>query len=208
MKLKKILLEIYENKTSHHYLCLKSEIISKKEDDFFTIDGKKYQKTQAEALASGRLKSNLPAFMTNTNWHRPYKIDKEIKKASELAKKEKIKENQRRKRIESFALSLNDIEKEKMRELLKINYRLFENNVCTRCNYSWIPRKNITKNCPKCKSPYWNREKTRFFKRKLDKKNSNDINQTEVNLNEMKGIENGNTNTQTINKISESNQPI
>lgn len=27
---------------------------------------------------------------------------------------------------------------------------------CERCGHIWIPRKNIIKVCPKCKSPYFN----------------------------------------------------
>ncbi len=31
---------------------------------------------------------------------------------------------------------------------------------CKRCNHRWIPRKErIPKTCPKCKSPYWSRNK-------------------------------------------------
>ena len=43
---------------------------------------------------------------------------------------------------------------------------------CLRCNHSWIPRdeKYLTGKrkptiCPKCKSPYWNIKKTKFFVR-------------------------------------------
>jgi len=38
---------------------------------------------------------------------------------------------------------------------------------CLRCKHSWIPRTdNIPKICPKCRSPYWDREFVR--KRKQD----------------------------------------
>lgn len=31
---------------------------------------------------------------------------------------------------------------------------------CSRCNHSWIPRKEQKPiACPKCKSPYWDRER-------------------------------------------------
>ena len=30
---------------------------------------------------------------------------------------------------------------------------------CKRCGYKWIPRKVEIRICPKCKSPYWDREK-------------------------------------------------
>ena len=36
-------------------------------------------------------------------------------------------------------------------KLLKLN--------CKRCGHSWIPRITEITVCPKCKSPYWNREK-------------------------------------------------
>ena len=32
--------------------------------------------------------------------------------------------------------------------------------ICKRCGHSWIPRKNKVIICPKCKSPYWDRERT------------------------------------------------
>lgn len=33
-------------------------------------------------------------------------------------------------------------------------------NICTRCNHSWTQRTfDIPTVCPKCKSPYWNKEK-------------------------------------------------
>jgi len=30
---------------------------------------------------------------------------------------------------------------------------------CKRCGYSWIPRKDEVRLCPRCRSPYWDREK-------------------------------------------------
>jgi predicted Zn-ribbon and HTH transcriptional regulator len=41
---------------------------------------------------------------------------------------------------------------------------------CYRCKHAWVPRDigEIPEICPKCKSPYWKKEKTRFTK--LDKK--------------------------------------
>jgi len=30
---------------------------------------------------------------------------------------------------------------------------------CKRCGYIWIPRTDNPVVCPKCKNPYWNREK-------------------------------------------------
>lgn len=37
--------------------------------------------------------------------------------------------------------------------------------VCTRCGHKWRPRtplsKRIPKVCPSCKSPYWDRERTK-----------------------------------------------
>lgn len=33
-------------------------------------------------------------------------------------------------------------------------------NKCTRCGHEWVQRKIIApKTCPKCKSPYWNKQK-------------------------------------------------
>lgn len=40
---------------------------------------------------------------------------------------------------------------------------------CTRCGHEWTPREGVApKVCPnpKCKSPYWDREKVRFFNKK------------------------------------------
>lgn len=37
---------------------------------------------------------------------------------------------------------------------------------CYRCGHSWIPReKEPPQICPKCKSPYWNKPKTRFLEK-------------------------------------------
>lgn len=30
---------------------------------------------------------------------------------------------------------------------------------CCRCKHEWIPRKEEVRICPKCKSPYWDRER-------------------------------------------------
>jgi Zn finger protein HypA/HybF involved in hydrogenase expression len=30
---------------------------------------------------------------------------------------------------------------------------------CKRCNHEWTPRKPEVITCPKCRSPYWNRER-------------------------------------------------
>ncbi len=30
---------------------------------------------------------------------------------------------------------------------------------CKRCNHLWYPRKNDVRICPKCKSPYWDKER-------------------------------------------------
>ena len=41
---------------------------------------------------------------------------------------------------------------------------------CHRCHHAWVPRNisEIPEICPKCKSPYWKKPKTRFLKK--DKK--------------------------------------
>ena len=31
--------------------------------------------------------------------------------------------------------------------------------LCKRCGYKWTPRKTEIRICPKCKSPYWDRER-------------------------------------------------
>jgi len=31
---------------------------------------------------------------------------------------------------------------------------------CKRCGHRWIPRKPDVRICPKCKSPYWDKERT------------------------------------------------
>jgi len=33
--------------------------------------------------------------------------------------------------------------------------------ICKRCNHKWIPRKREIRICPKCKSPYWDRDRVR-----------------------------------------------
>ena len=30
---------------------------------------------------------------------------------------------------------------------------------CARCGYEWFPRKVEPRKCPRCKSPYWDRER-------------------------------------------------
>ena len=30
---------------------------------------------------------------------------------------------------------------------------------CKRCEHEWIPRKSDVRLCPKCKTPYWDKEK-------------------------------------------------
>ena len=42
---------------------------------------------------------------------------------------------------------------------------------CLRCQYEWTPRKQEVKNCPRCKSPYWNKEKIRINKSKQRNEN-------------------------------------
>lgn len=33
------------------------------------------------------------------------------------------------------------------------------NHTCLRCGHKWIPRKLVTKVCPECKTPYWDKPK-------------------------------------------------
>ena len=40
-----------------------------------------------------------------------------------------------------------------MREIIVPNLK------CKRCNHKWIPRKVEIIICPKCKSPYWDKNK-------------------------------------------------
>ncbi|HOA81309.1 MAG: hypothetical protein WDA59_11080 [Methanofastidiosum sp.] len=38
---------------------------------------------------------------------------------------------------------------------------------CKRCNYEWLPRKEeLPITCPKCRSPYWRRERINKKKEK------------------------------------------
>lgn len=37
---------------------------------------------------------------------------------------------------------------------------------CKRCNHMWHPRKSEVRICPKCKSPYWDKEKKYVYGRK------------------------------------------
>jgi len=32
---------------------------------------------------------------------------------------------------------------------------------CKRCGYEWIPRKDEVRLCPRCRSPYWDKERKR-----------------------------------------------
>ena len=50
---------------------------------------------------------------------------------------------------------------------------------CYRCEHAWVPRNisEIPEICPKCKSPYWKKPKTRFTKN--DKKELNSKNKKE-----------------------------
>ena len=45
---------------------------------------------------------------------------------------------------------------------------------CYRCKHAWVPRNisEIPEICPKCKSPYWKKPKTRFTKKEQKKLNS------------------------------------
>ena len=45
---------------------------------------------------------------------------------------------------------------------------------CYRCEHAWVPRNisEIPEICPKCKSPYWKKPKTKFTKKELKKLNS------------------------------------
>ena len=41
---------------------------------------------------------------------------------------------------------------------------------CYRCEHKWVPRgQNVPEICPKCKSPYWKKPKTRFTKKEKEK---------------------------------------
>ena len=43
-------------------------------------------------------------------------------------------------------------------------------NKCYRCNHKWVQReKDKPRICPKCKSPYWDKPKTKFNKKKNGK---------------------------------------
>ena len=41
---------------------------------------------------------------------------------------------------------------------MKIDLKKFQIE-CKRCSYRWIPRKMDIRICPKCKSPYWDKDK-------------------------------------------------
>lgn len=38
---------------------------------------------------------------------------------------------------------------------------------CKRCRHQWVARKSVVRVCPKCKSPYWDKDKE-FKKGKKD----------------------------------------
>ena len=45
--------------------------------------------------------------------------------------------------------------------------------VCERCEHSWVPRETTEGEptiCPKCKSPYWNKPRTKKLKNPRGKK--------------------------------------
>jgi predicted Zn-ribbon and HTH transcriptional regulator len=33
--------------------------------------------------------------------------------------------------------------------------------ICKRCYHDWVPRTDNPTQCPRCKSPYWNKERVR-----------------------------------------------
>jgi predicted Zn-ribbon and HTH transcriptional regulator len=43
-------------------------------------------------------------------------------------------------------------------------------NLCERCGHVWVPNgpRGNPRVCPKCKSPWWNRERTRGHRRQKD----------------------------------------
>ena len=41
---------------------------------------------------------------------------------------------------------------------------------CKRCGHEWVPRKEEIIICPKCKSPYWNRDKKEKISNKMKSK--------------------------------------
>ena len=46
----------------------------------------------------------------------------------------------------------------------KIKFEV-EGYQCERCKHKWVPRnKEEPSVCPECKSPYWNKPKTKFTK--------------------------------------------
>jgi transcription initiation factor IIE alpha subunit len=58
--------------------------------------------------------------------------------------------------------------------------------VCERCKHKWVPRGQVNKPtvCPKCKSPYWDRERgvkeviKRLRDREIEIRRSSQINRT------------------------------
>ena len=47
----------------------------------------------------------------------------------------------------------------------QVNFLIFR-HPCYRCGHAWVPRdiSEVSEICPKCKSPYWKKPKTRFNK--------------------------------------------
>ena len=39
-------------------------------------------------------------------------------------------------------------------------------NRCKKCTYEWKPKKKVVKECPNCKSRYWNKDDTNKLERK------------------------------------------
>lgn len=54
-------------------------------------------------------------------------------------------------------------------------------NKCSRCSNKWVSRKkSVPKQCPKCKSKYWNNEKVRFAEKKTIEINRNIIDRVKL----------------------------
>lgn len=39
------------------------------------------------------------------------------------------------------------------------NVTKLRRRVCLRCGYKWVPRIDVSRVCPQCKSPYWDRKR-------------------------------------------------
>jgi len=54
----------------------------------------------------------------------------------------------------------------------EFGYDIFiKGNKCFRCSHKWVQREeDKPRICPKCKSPYWDKEKTKFNKNDKKKK--------------------------------------